>query len=79
MDVAKSMYWSTVTADLVFNELEKDYVRISEDSYIRIDDFSVETSALDLIKSKLHSSILLNDYVSTIDLLEFDDFPQIVL
>ena len=31
MKIAKNVYWSETTADLIFYELEKDYIRVSED------------------------------------------------
>ena len=33
--MAESVLWSVTTADLIFYELEKEYIRISEDMYIK--------------------------------------------
>ena len=75
--IAKSVYWSETTADLIFSELENEYVRVSEDVYILSENFYVDEQALKSIETHLSSLLVSNDYLSMIGFSDFEAFPPI--
>ena len=75
--ISKNMYWSQFTAYLIFQEIEKDYIRISNNNYIRYDLFHINDSVLEMIKSALLDLISNDNYISMINLNNFDNFPTI--
>ena len=77
MEISRSVCWSETTADLIFYELEKDYVRVSEDIYILSDEFCVDEQALKTIESYLSLQIASNDYLSMIGFTDFEAFPSV--
>lgn len=77
MKISKSVLWSETTADMIFSELEKDYIRISEDTYILAEDFCICEDDLELIKHHIHSILNSTGYISMIGFSEFEDFPRI--
>ncbi len=77
VQIAKNVYWSETTADLIFYELENDYIRISDDIYILSNDFNIEKEALNQISIWIHGYIAEHDYLSMIGFEDFSDFPSI--
>lgn len=77
MEISRSVCWSETTADLIFYELEKDYVRVSEDIYILSDEFCVDEQALKTVESYLSLQIASNDYLSMIGFTDFEAFPSV--
>ena len=75
MTIAKNMYWSETTASSIFCELEKDYIRVSEDIYILSDAFCIDEQALKTIETYLRLQIASNDYLSMIGFTDFETFP----
>ncbi len=77
MKIAKDVYWSETTADLIFYELEKDYIRISEDIYILSSSFNIEKEALNQISGWLKDYISTHGFLSMIGFDDFDNLPEI--
>lgn len=77
MKIARSVYWSETTADMIFYELEKDYVRVSEDTYILSEEFCIDEQALKTVEAYLSSQIVANDYLSMIGFTDFETFPPV--
>lgn len=77
MKIARNVYWSETTTDLIFYELEKDYVRVSEDVYIRSEEFCIDDQALKTVEAYLSSQIATSDYLSMIGFNDFEAFPSI--
>ena len=77
VQMARRVCWSETTADLIFYELEKDYVRVSEDVYVLADEFNIETNKLAEIKNCLNQKISKNFYLSMIGFSDFELFPKI--
>lgn len=75
--VAKRVCWSETTANAIFSELEEDYVRISEDTYILLEDFRIDETALNILEKFLEAYIVENDYLSMIGFSDFETFPSI--
>ena len=75
--IAKDVLWSETTADLIFYELEKDYIRLSDDLYTVADNFYVEEEALTAVKKHLHSLIEPDTYLSMIGFNDFVAFPNV--
>ena len=75
--ISKDVYWSETTADLIFYELEKDYIRISDDIYILYDNFSVQENVLNQVATWLHNHILPCGFLSMIGFNDFENLPVI--
>lgn len=77
VNLAKRVMWSEVTADFIFSELEKYYIRISEDLYIISSEFDIDYDTQQSIRKKLESLFSSKDYLSMIGFSEFGDFPSV--
>lgn len=77
MQLAREVVWSEVTADLVFHDIEEDYVRISGDIYLKKDAFSIDEKVLSLVKVWLEGQLATNEYLSMTGCAEFDELPHI--
>lgn len=75
--MAKDVLWSDTTADLIFYELEKEYVRISEDIYIKSGEFFVDDSAFPAIKAWLEDKLSSEGYFSMIGYEDFDNLLHV--
>lgn len=60
-----------------FYELEKDYIRLSDDLYTVADKFYVEEEALTAVKKHLHSLIEPDTYLPMIGFNDFVAFPNV--
>lgn len=77
MQIAKDVYWSETTADLIFYELEKDYIRISDDIYILYNNFSIQENVLSQVATWLQNHISARGFLSMIGFDDFENFPSI--
>ncbi len=74
--VSEELMWSAVTAGLVFNEIESDYIRISEDDYVKKEKFHLSEKDLMTIEKCLISSMNY-DFVSLITFNQWEELPEI--
>lgn len=70
------MKWSPVTTGMVFGEIEKDYVRIADDLYIKKEHFDVSNESVIKIHQVLKNKML-NGYVSLINFDDWEEMPSI--
>lgn len=77
MKISRNVYWSETTADLIFCELEKDFVRVSEDVYILGKEFLIDNQTLKLVEAYLNLQIASNGYLSMIGFTDFKAFPPV--
>ena len=77
MRIAKDVYWSETTADLIFYELEKDYIRISDDAYILYNNFSIQENVLSQVATWLQNHISAHGFLSMIGFDDFENLPSI--
>lgn len=75
--IAKDVYWSETTADLIFYELEKDYIRISDDVYILYNNFSIQENALSQVVTWLQNHVSAQGFLSMIGFDDFENLPSI--
>lgn len=75
--IAKDVYWSETTADLIFYELEKDYIRISDDIYILDNNLSVQENVLSQVATWLQNQVSAYEFLSMIGFEGFEDLPSI--
>ena len=73
--IADAMEWSPVTTGIVFGEIEKEYVRISDDIYIRDSSFMISDNNKIIIRKKLE--LLMEDGVLPLMNIDMDEFPDI--
>lgn len=74
--IANRLKWSHVTMGAVFSEIEKDYVRITDDSYIKKEHFDVSNESVIKIRQVLKNKML-NGYVSLINFTDWEEMPSI--
>ena len=75
--IAKDVYWSETTADLIFCELEKDYIRISDDIYILYNNFSIQENVLSQVAIWLQNYVSAQGFLSMIGFDDFENLPSI--
>ena len=72
--VAERMGWPSVTAGLVFSEIEMDYVRVSDDEYVSKTLFSVPETVKSLVREKM--SEIMEDGILPLYGICMDEFPE---
>ena len=75
-DVAKELKWSDVTMGSVFSRIETDYIRVSEDLYIKKDDFEISNLDIERILFVLKQNMQ-NQYISLMAFDKWDQLPHI--
>ncbi|WP_238883863.1 hypothetical protein [Clostridium sp. YIM B02551] len=79
LKLIKELNWSDVTAGVVFSDIEKDFVRVSKDLYLRNDRFYLSTENIMSIQNQLDELLSSEDIVSLVNLSDWDMFPEIGL
>lgn len=77
MSISRRVMWSETTADLIFYELEKDYIRISEDDYLLESEFNISESNLALISEVVKAELAEEGYLTMIGYSSFEQYPCI--
>lgn len=74
--VSGELMWSAVTTGIVFYEIEQDYIRISEDKYVKKDNFFLDANDLEKIENCL-IDLMNNDFVSLIGFDKWEKLPDV--
>lgn len=74
MDLVERMGWSKVTAAVVFSDLEEDYVRISDEEYIKSNSFDVPQAIKEELREMLNKQM--EDGIFPLLNIDFDEFPE---
>ena len=72
--MAEKMEWSPVTTGMVFSEIEKDYIRISDDMYIKNSAFKIAPSNIVAIREAIFA--LMEDGILPLINIDMDDLPE---
>lgn len=75
-EIANKLKWSPVTTGMVFGEIEKDYVRIADDLYIKKEHFDISNESVIKIQQVLKNKML-DGYVSLINFDDWEEMPSI--
>ncbi len=75
--ISKDVHWSETTADLLFYELEKDYIRVSEDIYVISSDFDIKEDLLSEVADWLNTYVSTQGFLSMIGLNDFENLPSV--
>lgn len=75
MTVAGKLMWSAVTATNMFAEIEQDYIRISQDLYIKKKLFDITISKLKLIEECINKCMNY-DFVSLMTFDKWEELPD---
>lgn len=75
-EIAEKLKWSSVTAGMVFGEIEKDYIRVTDDLYIKNEQFTISQNAVNCVEHELREKMS-HDYVSLINFDCWDELPEI--
>ena len=74
--LANTLGWSQGTVYSVFSELEKDFIRISENDYVRKKHFSISRSALNDVSDILRKLVSKSGYIAFGNFFEYESFPN---
>ena len=74
--LAKVLGWASSTLHAVFSELEKDYIRITENDYEHKDSFSLSSEIIDSVSSILSSMIEPSGYYALSSIFDYEMFPN---
>ena len=72
--IAEKMEWSPVTTGMVFSEIEKDYIRISDDMYIKNSAFKIAPSNIVAIREAIFA--LMEDGILPLINIDMDELPE---
>lgn len=75
--LGKKLKWPDNTLYAVFAELQKDYVRITEDDYIRKDHLLIEDNILHDLREQLSNMVKPHGFLSLNNIFEYQSFPRI--
>ncbi|RDU23232.1 sigma factor-like helix-turn-helix DNA-binding protein [Anaerosacchariphilus polymeriproducens] len=75
-DMAEHLKWSPVTTGMVFGEIEKEYIRITDDSYLKTEEFKIDNTSVKEIENVLINNMS-NDYISLINFDLWEMLPDI--
>ena len=74
--IADDLKWPAATVGIVFSEIEKDYIRISDDSYVQTEDFIIDDQTICEIEEKLRNCMT-EGFLSLINFDEWDSLPEL--
>jgi DNA-binding CsgD family transcriptional regulator len=74
--LALELGWAEGTLYAVFSELEKDFIRISENDYIRKTHFNVSQSCLDTLSHLLSNLLSNSGYYAISSIFDYEKFPK---
>lgn len=69
-NIAERLMWPAVTSGMVFSDIEKDYIRVSDDRYIKKDLFVVDT----MIISKIEDILCQKMKYDVLPIINFDEW-----
>ena len=75
-NLAKELKWSDVTTSMVFVDIEKDYVRVTEDLYVRKEEYSINPLEIERITLAL-MQLLQNEFISISEFDKWDMLPYV--
>lgn len=75
-NIAEYLMWPAVTSGMVFSDIEKDYIRVSDDRYIKKDLFVVDTMTISRIEEVLCKKMKYN-VLPIINFEEWELLPDI--
>ncbi len=75
-EIANRLRWSAVTVGIVFSDIEKEYVRVSADLYMKKDRFFIDEHSVAIVEKEI-DNMLAQGYLSLINLDIWDDLPPI--
>jgi len=73
--LVESLGWAVGTVYAVFYELEKDFLRISEDDYVKKDKFHISESAINEVSNQINRLISDSEYYPIGSIDNYHDFP----
>ena len=78
LNLAKKLKWSSASISSIFNDMEKDYIRIGDETYLKKEKFCIDVSAVERVDSVM-ISLMENEYVSLLNFNRFEVLPDIGL
>ncbi|MGL6201173.1 MAG: sigma factor-like helix-turn-helix DNA-binding protein [Lachnospiraceae bacterium] len=75
ISLASKFGWANGTLYLIFSELEKEFIRISEDDYVIKERFTFEQRFLDDFKLEINSLLKESGYFAMFDFFTFQGYP----
>lgn len=75
LNLADTLGWSMGTRYSLFSELAKDYIRVSENDYVRKTHFNMSPSALNIVSDTLQRLVSKSGYVALGSIVDYGSFP----
>lgn len=73
-EVTDELMWPVVTVGSVFSDIETDYVRLSEDLYLKKTDFNISADIVDYVEKDIRTNLV--DGIVSLMNYDFDDYPE---
>ncbi|MBR0418096.1 MAG: hypothetical protein IJI66_02895 [Erysipelotrichaceae bacterium] len=77
MALVRKYEWKLVSVNKIVTSLQKGYIRISRDIFLKKESFAIEKAAVTQIEDELIPVMGRKGYVSLIDFETYEDFPDI--
>ncbi|MDD4591410.1 MAG: DNA-directed RNA polymerase subunit alpha C-terminal domain-containing protein [Parabacteroides sp.] len=74
--LATDLGWAGGTVYAIFSELEKDFIRVSENDYVRKNYFGVSQSLISLISDMLLGLVSKSGYFAFSSIFDYESFPK---
>lgn len=74
--LAAELGWAGGTAFAIFSDLEKDFIRVSENDYIRKNYFGISQSLINSLSELLRGLVSKSGYFAFSSIFDYDSFPK---
>lgn len=76
LKIAKRMMWTDVSASNAFYRIENDYIRISDDAYVKKNKLDIDSSLLPEIRGIIEK-LFEDEYLAICNIDDYEQFPNI--
>ena len=74
--LATTLGWASATAFAIFPDLEKDFIRVSQNDYVRKNCFDISKSFVDSVSKQLQELVSESGYFAINGIFDYKLFPQ---
>lgn len=74
--LATTLGWASATAFAIFSDLEKDFIRVSQNDYVRKNCFDISKSFVDSVSKQLQELVSESGYFAINGIFDYKLFPQ---
>ena len=74
--LASELSWAGGTVSAIFSDLEKDFIRVSENDYVRKNYFGISQSLINSLSDLLHGFVNKSGYFAFSSIFDYESFPK---